>query len=72
MEEWCVLPAQAFLTSRGEQEDQGTEQRPELPVIISTSDTHGEESTQRKCLPPLDLGEGRVTQSCPEAGPLGP
>lgn len=71
MEGWCVLPAQAFLTPHGEQQDQGTEQTPGLPIAIGTSDTHGEESSQRRCLPPLYIGEDRATQSRPKAGPLG-
>lgn len=63
MEEWCVLPAQAFFMSHREQQDQGTEQMLGLPIAIGTSDTHGEENSQRRCLPPLDLSKGRVTQS---------
>lgn len=39
------------------QQDQGMEQAPRLPIAIHTSDTHGEESSQRSCLPLLDLGE---------------
>lgn len=35
MEEHCVQPAQAFLTPHREQQDQGMEQTPELPMGIT-------------------------------------
>lgn len=38
VELWCVLPAQAFLMSHGEQ-DQGMEQAPGRSIALDTSDT---------------------------------
>jgi len=46
------------------------EQTPGLPIANGTSDTHGEEMSQRRRLPLLDLGKDRVTHSRPEAFPF--